>query len=241
LAADCQLQHAIFGSRLPLPAVIVPSERRMLFRPVFRSRIAGLQRSAHARGSGHGETSPTEGLPRSSVPSACRPGLQLLSRPHRAASSVRIVPVTVLVLLLSACSSNSGHAAASGDAGPESAAVSTTYLEDYNHEIEITCPCRVQQGLYPSEAECLRAQVLSQDTVTCLSVQFQAEDSTELRASLRCLAEASRSRGDCIAASACDMARLNACYDAAMQCPVPDPQLLTRVFNACPDSILLAR
>ena len=130
--------------------------------------------------------------------------------------------------------------AACGSDAPEASSI-VSWLTAYNREVEITCPCRVSQGAFESQSECLRKQVLSQSTMDCLNQQFMTADSPELRETARCMAEACETRTTCISSHACDPASIDPCYDLPAACPMFDPQLLTRVFEACPDSILLAR
>jgi hypothetical protein len=117
--------------------------------------------------------------------------------------------------------------------------VASDYLNEYNREIEITCPCRVEQHSYPSQEDCRRALALSPETVECLIVQLQSAPA--LSPGFACMADLSRMRSDCVASSHCEQTLMNACYEHQAACPMLEPQELTRVFNACPDSILLGR
>jgi hypothetical protein len=146
--------------------------------------------------------------------------------------TLRRFELAVLSLLL-ACGSD--------DSTSEPSGVVARYLDTYNSEVEVTCPCRVSEGSFSSEEECHRKLVISASTERCLSAQFEMADSEGLRASLGCMAELSVARTECIGGSMCEKTKMNACFDTMMECPMLDPQLLTRVFNACPDSILLGR
>jgi hypothetical protein len=131
--------------------------------------------------------------------------------------------------------------AAPAEHEPDLNDLANDWFAAYNNEVAVTCPCRVEQGGFESQAECMRKLVIGQDTIDCLSAQLMLADSPGLRDTVGCMAEASNTRSPCLSSSACSSAAMNACYELPRECPMFDPQLLTRAFNACPDSILLAR
>jgi hypothetical protein len=182
--------------------------------------------------------------------------MSLISELFQEGRSMKRTRLCLLLICSAACGgkgnatqsqvADSGVDAAVADPPPaesEFHAVVREFLAEYNREVEVTCPCRVEQMAFTSLEECIGKTGEKPELVDCVSTMLAPDDTPELRDVLRCRTNQTKLRSDCLEASTCDADQTNACYEmaAAMQCAVLDPQLLTRVVYGCPDAMLLAR
>jgi hypothetical protein len=108
---------------------------------------------------------------------------------------------------------------------------------EYMHEVEVSCPCRVEDGAFASMDECLRRLALPPSFADCVSEELQPSDSAELRSALSCLTQQYKVRADCLDSHSCAPEHVAPCYEQVLDCPVLDPQALTRALRECPGSL----
>jgi hypothetical protein len=114
-------------------------------------------------------------------------------------------------------------------------------FSEYMHEVEVSCPCRVEEGAFASMAECLHRLGLGPSFPDCVSEELQASDSPELRSALSCSMQQYKLRADCLDSHSCKPEYVAPCYEQVLDCPVLDPQALTRALRECPNGPLPSR
>ena len=109
------------------------------------------------------------------------------------------------------------------------------FLTEYAHEIDVTCPCRVEQHLFPSVQECQRQFGNPISLVDCASRSLAPSDSPELRASLRCSVERFAQRASCLEMHSCDPDDMNKCYVPEDDCGPANGEAFTPILFNCLD------
>jgi len=107
------------------------------------------------------------------------------------------------------------------------------FLTEYAHEVSATCPCRVQQQLFPSVQECEWQFGNPRSLIDCATRSLAPSDSPELRASLRCNLEVYARRASCLEMHSCEPEDMNACYSQADDCGAVNGEAFTPVFYNC--------
>jgi hypothetical protein len=112
---------------------------------------------------------------------------------------------------------------------------------EYMHEVVVSCPCRVEDGAFASMDECLRRLGLPPSFADCVSDELQPSDSAALRSALACMTQQYKVRADCLDSHSCAPEHVAPCYEQVLDCPVLDPQALTRALRDCPGGAPLSR
>jgi hypothetical protein len=107
------------------------------------------------------------------------------------------------------------------------------FLTEYAHEIDVTCPCRVQQHLFPSVQECQRQFGNPIGLVDCATRSLAPSDSPELRASLRCSVERFSQRATCLEMHSCEPDDMNKCYVPEDDCGPTNGEAFTPILFNC--------
>jgi hypothetical protein len=140
-------------------------------------------------------------------------------------------------------------ALACGDAAPDAPVDRSSELRDlvggllgqYTREVEATCPCRARDGDFASTDECVAKLGHDPSFADCVTDKISDRDNAELREALACMRERYERRARCLEREGCELNASEACYAAAPECPVLDPQALSRALRECPGGTLLGR
>jgi hypothetical protein len=163
---------------------------------------------------------------------------------------VRLLPLSLCAAecgLLGAAACGLLGAAACGDDSDKASSGIRALVEDvvteYERDVRSRCPCHVEEGQYASEQACLDELLPKADWVDCSSKVLSEYDDTELRATIRCIADKQKARTDCLEASAnqCDIEMIGACDAtmAAFDCDMPDITIFGHALEKCPTTVVL--
>lgn len=115
-------------------------------------------------------------------------------------------------------------------------------LGQYQHETEASCPCKVEDGDFESEKECIERLGHDEEFVDCVVDKLKSQSGDkELRAALHCAMRRYEARAECVEDNGCGLEEVTACYEDIDECPVLDPRALTVVVTECPGGSLLGR
>lgn len=114
-------------------------------------------------------------------------------------------------------------------------------ISQYTREVEATCPCRARDGDFASVDECTEKLGHRPSFAECVADQIAELDSDELRRSLRCMRQRYEERARCLEQRGCGLHEAEVCYAASRECPVLDPEALSRALLECPGGTLLGR
>jgi hypothetical protein len=114
-------------------------------------------------------------------------------------------------------------------------------LGAYQHEVEATCPCRVEEGAFESNEECLERSGHDDEFADCVADKLKPSEDREMREALHCMMKRYQARAACTEENGCDLDDVTACTDELAECPLLDPQALTRALQGCPGGSLLGR
>jgi hypothetical protein len=136
------------------------------------------------------------------------------------------------------------HTEASADTGgapAELGALLTETVAAYDRGAKAGCECVVEQGGFETLDECLTPIKSGPTWIPCGLKVLVANDSPQVRATARCLADALDARTACLSSTRCSSDASLHCPSNAFLCAASDTQLLVELLQACPDLGLLSR
>jgi hypothetical protein len=128
-----------------------------------------------------------------------------------------------------------------GGAPAELVALLTEAVAAYDRGAKANCECLVERGGFDTVDECLVPIKSGPTWIPCGLKVLAANDSPQVRATARCLADALDARTACLSNTRCDSDASVHCPSNAILCAANDTQLVVDLLQACPDLGLLSR
>jgi hypothetical protein len=115
------------------------------------------------------------------------------------------------------------------------------FFTEYSRQVDVTCPCRVEQQLFPSVQDCQRRFGNPISWIDCAAHSLAPFDGPELRQVLRCNVELYQKVSSCLEQHGCAPEEMNPCFDQPEQCPAWNGEAFTPVFYNCVDLTMVGR